>query len=74
MKIVVSYDQVDLVINIDYKGSLLSLPNVGQRKSVFVEEKGFAYGLADFLTGVYPDRIGFSSKEKDARIRLYFGT
>ncbi len=74
VKIVVSYDQVDLVINIDYKGTLLSLPNVGQKRSVFVEEEGFAYGLADFLTGVYPDRMEFSSKEKDARIRLYFGT
>jgi NCS2 family nucleobase:cation symporter-2 len=39
---------------------------------VFVEEEAFAYGLADFLTGVYPDRMELSSKEKDANIRLYF--
>ncbi len=72
VKILVSYDQVDLVINIDYQGTLLSLPNVGQKKRVFVEEEAFAYGLADFLTGVYPDRMELSSKEKDANIRLYF--
>ncbi|HWP90590.1 MAG TPA: solute carrier family 23 protein [Thermodesulfobacteriota bacterium] len=72
VKILVSYDQVDLVINIEYQGTLLSLPNVGQKKRVFVEEEAFAYGLADFLTGVYPDRMELSSKGKNANIRLYF--
>jgi NCS2 family nucleobase:cation symporter-2 len=74
VKIIVSYDQVDLAININYQGTLLSLPNVGLKKRVFVEEEAFAYGLADFLTGVYPDRMEFSSKGKDANIHLYFST
>src|SRR3989304_3523752 len=73
-KIIVSYDQVDLIININYEGTILSLPNVGIKQRVFVEEEAFAYGLADFLTGVYPDRMEFSSKGKDANIRLYFST
>jgi len=73
-KIIVSYDQVDLITNINYEGTILSLPNVGIKQRVFVEEEAFAYGLADFLTGVYPDRMEFSSKGKDANIRLYFST
>jgi NCS2 family nucleobase:cation symporter-2 len=74
VKITVSYDQVDLAINIDYRGTLLSLPNVGLKKTVFVEEEAFAYGLADFLTGVYPDRMELSATGKDSSIRLYFSS
>jgi xanthine permease XanP len=54
---VVSYDELQLLIEITYEGSLLTLPNVGVRRRVFLEEESFSYGLADFLTGVYPDRM-----------------
>jgi len=32
-----------------------------------------AYGLADFLTGVYPDRMEARSEGQNAEIRLIFG-
>ena len=53
-------------------GTLLSLPNVGVRRRVFLEEEAFSYGLADFLTGVYPDRMESSAHGADVSIRLIF--
>jgi len=71
-KITVSYDDVTLLIQIDYEGQLLSLPNVGIKKNDFLEEEAFAYGLADFLTGVYPDRFESSSRGQNATLRFYY--
>ena len=71
-KVIASYDEVTLVIEIDYEGILLSLPNVGVKKNDFLEEEAFAYGLADFLTGVYPDKFDRSSKGKDVTLRFYY--
>jgi NCS2 family nucleobase:cation symporter-2 len=52
---------------------LLPLPNVGVRKRFFfLEEESFSYGLADFLTGVYPDRMEARSEGQNAEIRLIF--
>ena len=51
----------------------MSLPNVGVRKYFFLEEESFSYGLADLLTGVYPDRIEARSEGQNAEIRLIFG-
>ena len=70
--VVVTYDDVDLTISIRYRGGLLSLPNVGVRKHFFLEEESFSYGLADFLTGVYPDRMEARSEGQTAEIRLIF--
>jgi NCS2 family nucleobase:cation symporter-2 len=67
-----SYNDLDLTIAIRYRGALLSLPNVGVRKHLFVEEESFSYGLADFLTGVYPDRMEARSEGENAEIRLVF--
>jgi NCS2 family nucleobase:cation symporter-2 len=69
---VVSYDELQLLIEIDYEGSLLTLPNVGVRRRILLEEESFSYGLADFLTGVYPDRMESSARGAQVTIRLYF--
>ncbi len=72
LRAVVSYDELQLLIEITYDGSLLTLPNVGVRRRIFLEEESFSYGLADFLTGVYPDRMESSAKDNHVSIRLYF--
>ena len=69
---IVSYDQLELLIEIAYEGTLLTLPNVGVKRRIFLEEESFSYGLADFLTGVYPDRMESSAKDSQVSIRLYF--
>ena len=68
----VSYDQLEFLIEITYEGALLTLTNVGVKRKIFLEEESFSYGLADFLTGVYPDRMESSSRDNLASIRLYF--
>jgi len=71
---VMTYNDFDLTISIRYQGALLSLPNVGVRRHFFLEEESFSYGLADFLTGVYPDRMEARSEGQDAEIRLIFSS
>jgi xanthine permease XanP len=68
----ITYDDFKLIVLITYRGTLLSLPNVGVRRHVFLEEEAFSYGLADFLTGVYPDRMESSARGSDVTIRLIF--
>jgi NCS2 family nucleobase:cation symporter-2 len=70
--VTMTYNDVDLTISIHYQGVLLSLPNVGIRKHFLMEEESFSYGLAAFLTGVYPDRMEARSAGEDAEIRLIF--
>jgi NCS2 family nucleobase:cation symporter-2 len=70
--VVMTYNDFDLTIAIRNQGALLSLPNVGIRKHFFLEEESFSYGLADFLTGVYPDRMEARSEGQSAEIRLIF--
>jgi xanthine permease XanP len=70
--VTMTYNDLDLTISIRYQGALLSLPNLGIRKRFLLEEESFSYGLADFLTGVYPDRMEARSAGKDAEIRLIF--
>ena len=70
--VTMTYNDFDLTISIHYQGVLLSLPNVGIRKHFFLEEESFSYGLADFLTGVYPDRMEARSAGQNAEIRLIF--
>jgi len=67
-----TYNDFDLRISIRYQGALLSLPNVGVRKRFLLEEESFSYGLADFLTGVYPDRMEARTEGQNAEIRLIF--
>jgi xanthine permease XanP len=70
--VTMTYNDVDLTISIHYEGAVLSLPNIGIRKQFFLEEESFSYGLADFLTGVYPDRMEARSASQYAEIRLIF--
>ncbi|MEM7445847.1 MAG: solute carrier family 23 protein [Pseudomonadota bacterium] len=70
----ISYDDYTLVVAIEYSGTLLSLPNVGVRRGAFLEEEAFSYGLADFLTNVYPDRMEASARGLEVSIKLYFST
>jgi NCS2 family nucleobase:cation symporter-2 len=68
----VSYDQLELLIDIAYDGTVLNLPNAGVKRGTWLEEESFSYGLADFLTGVYPDRMESSAKGSRVSLRLYF--
>ncbi|MCP4328482.1 MAG: xanthine/uracil/vitamin C permease [Alphaproteobacteria bacterium] len=68
----ITYNDVDLVVTLEYSGTLLNLPNVGVHRHIFFEEESFSYGLADFLTGVYPDRMESSAHGSDVTIRLIF--
>ena len=70
--VTMTYNDFDLTISIRYQGAVLSLPNLGIRKRLFLEEESFSYGLADFLTGVYPDRMDARSAGENAEIRLIF--
>jgi NCS2 family nucleobase:cation symporter-2 len=70
--VTMTYDDFDLTIAVRYRGALLSLPNAGVRKHIFLEEESFSYGLADFLTGVYPDRMEARAEGENAEIRLIF--
>lgn len=74
LKAQVSYDDLIMKVTLDYSGTLLSLPNVGVRRRVFLEEESFSYGLADFLTGVYPDRMESTAHDTEVSIRLFFST
>jgi xanthine permease XanP len=67
-----TYNDFDLTVAVRYQGALLSLPNVGVRKHFFLDEESFSYGLADFLTGVYPDRMESRTSGENAEIRLIF--
>jgi len=69
-----SFNDLNFVVNLQYKGTMLSLPHVGIRNRIFVEEESFSYGLADFLTGAYPDRMESSANGDDISIRFHFST
>lgn len=68
----VTYDQIDLVIKIHYVGELLSLPFVGQKRTTFLEEESFSYGLADFWSDVYPDKLKSSTDNGQVEIVMAF--
>ena len=48
----------------------MSLPQVGVKRRVFLDEEAFFYGIADFLTGVYPDRMESFAHGSGVSIRL----
>lgn len=74
LSLALSYNELDLVVTITYEGTLLTLPNVGVRRRVLLEEESFSYGLADFLSGVYPDRMEASAHGSTVSIQLVFVT
>ena len=74
LSVVLNYDDFTFIVRIEYEGTLLSLPHVGIRKWNFLEEESFSYGLADFLTGAYPDQMESSARGDDITITLHFNT
>ncbi|WP_419420819.1 uracil-xanthine permease family protein [Legionella sp. D16C41] len=72
IEVVLTYNEVDVIVEFQYAGDLLVLPFVNQKKSVFVEEESFSYGLSDFLIGVYPDKFERFMVNNIAHLKLYF--
>ena len=72
MQVALSYDNVDLIVTINYRGALLIQPNSGLRSHVLLEEVTFNFGLADFLIGIYPDHMESSARGSAVNIRLIF--
>ncbi|OCH98167.1 xanthine/uracil/vitamin C permease [Legionella jamestowniensis] len=72
IQILLTYDQIDIAVKIIYEGDLLLLPFVNQKKTVFLEEEAFSYGLSDFLIGVYPDKYEHFTTNKTTHLYLYF--
>jgi xanthine permease XanP len=70
--VTLTYNDLDLTVSIRYVGELVSLPNAGAGKHVLLEEESFSYGLADFLTGAYPDRMEARSDGQNAEVKLIF--
>ena len=69
-----SYDDVDLVVELEYEGRLLTVPDLDGPSPDLTEEAPFSEGLTRFLSGIHADRAETSSKERRARVRLYFAT
>jgi NCS2 family nucleobase:cation symporter-2 len=70
----VSYDDLDLAIKLNYKGTL---PYVASEQSLpggMVEEQIFAVGLSGFLSSVFPDRLNSQQKDGNCEISLFFQT
>jgi NCS2 family nucleobase:cation symporter-2 len=68
----ISYDDVDLTVELAYEGSVLRTPERHLRRRNLVEEESFAYGLANFLTAVHPDRVSTRSDGRTAILRMDF--
>ena len=67
-----TYDEIDLVVELEYQGRLLSLPALDGPSTDLNEEQPFSEGLTRFLSGIHADRAEASSKGCRARVRLYF--
>ncbi|WP_131782891.1 uracil-xanthine permease family protein [Legionella gresilensis] len=72
INLTLTYDQIDVVVEVQYEGDLLLLPFVNQKKRVFIEEESFSYGLSDFLIGVYPDKLERFTSNNLSYLKLYF--
>ncbi|MGQ3888535.1 uracil-xanthine permease family protein [Legionella sp. CNM-1927-20] len=72
INLILTYDQIDVIVEIQYHGDLLLLPFVNQKKSIFLEEESFSYGLSDFLIGVYPDKFERFTIKDMSYLKLYF--
>lgn len=68
----VAYDDFDLVVTLEYEGTLPYIASDQDAGSEMVEEQSFAIGLSGFLSGVFPDRMERSADGKRCRFRLTF--
>src|SRR3984885_16252201 len=70
----VSYDDLDLAINLVYKGTLPYVASEQRLPRGMVEEQIFAVGLSGFLSSVFPDRLNSQQKDGNCEISVYFQT
>ena len=70
----VSYDDLDLMIKLSYKGTLPFVASEQRTPRGMVEEQIFAAGLSGFLSSVYPDRLNSQQKDNNCEISMTFQT
>jgi xanthine permease XanP len=70
----VSYDDLDLAINLSYQGTLPYVASEQRLPRGMVEEQIFAVGLSGFLSSVFPDRLNSQQKDGTCEISVYFQT
>jgi xanthine permease XanP len=68
----IAYDDVELTVELAYEGSVLRMPERHLRRRSLVEEESFAYGLANFLTAVHPDRVATRTDGRTVILRMHF--
>jgi xanthine permease XanP len=70
----VSYDDLDLTVELRYKGTLPFVASEQRTPRGMVEEQIFAAGLSGFLSSVFPDRLNSQQKENNCEISMTFQT
>ena len=70
----VSYDDLDLTIELRYKGTLPFVASEQRTPRGMVEEQIFAAGLSGFLSSVFPDRLNSQQKDNNCEISMTFQT
>lgn len=70
----VSYDDLDLTIKLNYKGTLPFVASEERTPRGMVEEQIFAAGLSGFLSSVFPDRLNSQQKDRNCEISMTFQT
>jgi xanthine permease XanP len=70
----VSYDDLDLTISLNYKGTLPFVASEQRTPRGMVEEQIFAAGLSGFLSSVFPDRLNSQQKDRNCEISMTFQT
>lgn len=69
-----SYDDLDLTLELHYRGPPLRLPDAGPDPRRLDEEQPFAHGITLFLTGIYPDRVETRHSGEGQMLRMVFST
>jgi xanthine permease XanP len=70
----VSYDDLDLTIELRYKGTLPFVASEQRTPRGMVEEQIFTAGLSGFLSAVFPDRLNSQQKDNNCKISMTFQT
>jgi xanthine permease XanP len=69
-----SYDDLDLVVTVNYDGTLPYVASEQKLPAGMVEEQIFVVGLSGFLSAVVPDRFDSACANGHCEIALYFET
>ncbi len=70
----VSYDDLELTIELRYKGTLPFVASEQRTPRGMVEEQIFTAGLSGFLSSVFPDRLNSQQKDNNCEISMTFQT